>query len=143
MDYIHEPTGEAIEINLKDLSINFRRDGIIHVEFKEGIQIDTSLQNELCSEIRKRGVMRPEKILLSSEDFIGTERKFLERCKKTERFSRGQMVAVVAPNLAKKLIAGNYLYKYKPKNPFRIFDNVSDAVLWLTQPSEENTRFAV
>ena len=43
------------------------------------------------------------------------------------------MVAVVAPTLAAKILARNYLYWYKPENPYRIFDDEQEAIFWLTE----------
>ncbi|MBI3133669.1 MAG: hypothetical protein HYZ14_03245 [Bacteroidetes bacterium] len=105
---------------------------IVRLEFKEGILIDHQLNykiREICAAL---GIDRVEKLLICAEDFIMTERLFWEYCRKSERFVRGQMIAAVAPTLAQRILARNYLYKYKPENPFRIFDSEPAAILWLT-----------
>jgi len=123
-------------IDLDTAKVHVRPDGIVHLVFKEGILIDQHLQLAIKLLCNGMGMNRLEKLMVCAEDFIITERLFWEYCRKTERFARGQMIAAVAPSLAQKMLARNYLYKYKPENPFGIFDNESLAVKWLNNTTE-------
>lgn len=125
-------------IELDTAKVVIRTDGIVHLVFKEGIMIDQQLQSSVKAFCGGRGLNHLKKLMICSEDFIITERSFWEYCRKTERFVRGQMIAAVAPTLAQKILARNYLYKHKPENPFRIFDNEQAAICWLNASSERN-----
>src|SRR5688500_7266382 len=103
---------KIIELDTAKLAV--RSDGIVHLIFKEGILIDQQLQGAIKQVCDGLGINRLEKLMVCAEDFIITERFFWEYCKKSERFARGQMIAAVAPSLAQKILARNYLYKYKP-----------------------------
>jgi hypothetical protein len=118
-------------IELDTAKVEVRADGIVHLVFKEGILIDQQLQARIKQICGESGMNRLEKLMVCAEDFIITERLFWEYCRKSERFARGQMIAAVAPSLAQKILARNYLYKYKPENPFRIFDTERAAIGWL------------
>jgi len=119
-------------VELEKAIVEFYENGIVHVIYKEGVTIDTDLHRELKQVYADNGHEQVTKLLISSQDFISAEKIFWDYCKKSERFAKGQMVAVVAPTLAKRLLASNYLLIYKPSNPYRIFENHHQAVSWLT-----------
>lgn len=124
-------------IDIDSATVEIRTDGIVHLVFKEGVKIDREIQIKLKAVYMSMGVGLAKKLLICAEDFIITEKLFWERCKKSERFAKGQMIAVVAPTLAKKILAKNYLYRHKPENPFRIFDDNQSAISWLLNPENE------
>lgn len=124
-------------IDIESATVEIRSDGIVHLTFKEGVLIDRRLQSKVKSIYESAGFTGISKLLISAEDFIITEKLFWEHCKKSERFTKGQIIAVVAQTLAKKILAKNYLYRYKPQNPFLIFDDEQSAVSWLKNPEGE------
>lgn len=125
------------KIELEGAAVEIRPDGIVHIIFKEGVLINHHFQNKLKMEYETIGVTQVRKIIIGAEDFITTEKLFWAFCKKSERFAKGQMTAVVAPTLAQKILARNYLYKYKPENPFMIFNDLDKAIDWLTNSNNQ------
>ena len=118
-------------IELERARIELREDGIVHVVYKEGSRLDLELQREIKSAFDSVSVGPVKKYMIYAEDFVSTEKNFWDSCRKAEKFARGQRTAVVAPNIAIRILARNYLTVYKPKNPFRIFGMYEEAVAWL------------
>jgi hypothetical protein len=125
-------------VELEEAIVEFLGSSIVHVTFKEGAKLDFDLQRKLREVYFEFGYGRINGFMLSSEAFVSTEKTFWDSCKKSERFVKGQMVAVVAPNLADRILASNYQIIYKPKNPYKIFQDCKQALSWLnaekTQP---------
>lgn len=118
-------------IELDNATVELRADNVVHIEFKEGKTIDQNLCRELRSIYIRHRIKRVEKLMISAQDFIITEKEFWQQCRKIERFNTGQKIAVIAPELAQRIIARHYLIRYKPANPFRIFNNRVSAIHWL------------
>lgn len=119
------------KIDLLMAKVALRADGILCILFKQGVLIDHQLQREIARSCERMGFGKPLKVLIQSEDFLITEKSFWEKCRRSERFAHGQLVAVVAPTPGLKLLAQNYRIKHKPENPYRIFNSDEDAIHWL------------
>lgn len=118
-------------IELERARVELRDDGIVHVVYKEGSRINLEFQRELKQICDRENIGVVKKYLICVEDFVSTEKNFWDSCRKSETFAKGQRTAVVAPNFSVRILARNYLIVYKPKNPFRIFNQREEAIAWL------------
>lgn len=118
-------------IELEIAKVELREDNVVHIEFKHGKTIDQGLHREIQSICIQHRIQRIEKLLITSQDFITTEKEFWQESRKIERLNLGQKIAVIAPGLAERILARHYLVRYKPANPFKIFNNTLSAIQWL------------
>lgn len=118
-------------VDLECVKVEKGLDGIVRVLFKEGQRVDHRTHSYLRLACRKLSLSQVNKLMISFGDFIITEKRFWEGCIQWEQFIDIEKTAIVAPTLAEKILARNYLYKCKPKNSFGIFDNPESAARWL------------
>ncbi len=118
-------------VDLECVKVEKGLDGIVHVLFKEGQRVDHRTHSYLRLACRKLSLSQVNKLMISFGDFIITEKRFWESCILWEQFIQIERTAIVAPTLAEKILARNYLYKCKPKNSFGIFDSAEIATKWL------------
>jgi len=118
-------------IELKKAIVEIHDGGIVHITYKEGLTLDMDLQRELKMIYANSGYDSLKKFIVSAQDFVNVDNKFWNCCKKSERFAKGRLVAILAPTLATRILARNYLVIYKPQNNYRIFNTFTEATLWL------------
>ena len=120
-------------VDLECITVKKGLDGIVHVLFKEGQRVDHRTHSYLRLACRKLSLSEVNKLMISFGDFIITEKRFWESCILWEQYIPIEKTAIIAPTLAEKILARNYLYKCKPKNSFGIFDSQESATKWLQQ----------
>jgi hypothetical protein len=118
-------------VDLECVKVEKGLDGIVHVFFKEGQRVDHRTHSYLRLACRKLSLSQVNKLMISFGDFIITEKRFWESCVIWEQVIQIEKTAIVAPTLAEKILARNYLYRCKPKNSFGIFDSPESAAKWL------------
>lgn len=118
-------------IEIEEAIITEREDGILHVHFKEGVEVNVELQgrmydiyNEICGEVKKP-------FLFTGEDFISVTKEARDNAIVMEALFPGLASAVVAPSIAYKLMANFYLLVNKPKTPYKVFNHKEEAIEWL------------
>jgi hypothetical protein len=111
--------------------VHSRKDGIIHVTFKEGTEIDVALQDkmievylEICG-----GKKRP--FLYSGIGYVTITKEGREHSKNLEDVFPATAAAIIADTLGYKLIANFYLKVNKPKTPYKVFNDIASAEVWL------------
>lgn len=118
-------------VELACVSVEKRSDGIVRVLFKEGQRVNHRTHSYLRYACQKLSLSQVNKLMICFGDFIITEKRFWEGCVKWEQTIKIEKTAIVAPTLAEKILARNYLYKCKPSNSFGIFDDIESATIWL------------
>lgn len=120
-----------MEIEIEEVIVREREDGIIHVHFKEGIEITVELQgrmydiySEICGDSK-----RP--FMFTAAEFVTYTKEARDNALIMEGLYTGIATAVVAPTLAYKLIANFYLMVNKPKKPYKVFSDEETAIEWL------------
>jgi len=117
------------EVNIPEALIRLRSDGIIHVNYKKNVTIDIDSQ-QLMREIYKD--LAPGKKL----HYIFSAAIGVTFTKEVRENSSGPdspiaSYAIIANNLAYRIIANFYLKVNKPKVPYKLFPTVEAAVEWL------------
>ncbi|HYG52770.1 MAG TPA: hypothetical protein VD905_17825 [Flavobacteriales bacterium] len=120
-------------IDLPQILIRERHDGIIQVTFKEGCTLDLELQvrafekyTEICS-----GKRRP--FMFEAMDHVTITKEAKEYAVKIEDIAPIKASAILVNNLGYKLIAEFYYRINKPRKPFKIFNKEEKAIEWLKQ----------
>ncbi len=122
---------EETKIELPEVIINCRSDGIIHVNFKEGTEVNVELQNNLLEIYLKICGNERRPFIFSALNNVTFTREARENSIKIEPRYPGIAMAIVADSVAYRLIANFYLKINKPKTPSKIFKDIPSAVEWL------------
>lgn len=118
-------------IDSNDALICLRTDGIIHVTFKANLTLDIPAQMRLLDLYNQIAGGVKRKMVYCAEDGVTITKEARDNATKLEDISPNLASAVVANNLAYKLIADFYYKVNKPKRPFKVFTNLDDALKWL------------
>jgi|694.fasta_scaffold82608_6 hypothetical protein len=124
-------TFEEKTVELDKVVILSRKDGIIQVIFKEGIELDVDLQDRMLVVYLQLfgNTKRPFLFNAFNDVFITKEAR--DHSAELEKTYPGIASAVIADNLAYKIIANFYLKVNKPKTLYKVFNDVASAEIWL------------
>lgn len=122
---------EFMETEIEEALITEREDGIVHVHFKEGVEITVELQgrmldiyNEMCGDIKKP-------FLYTASEYVTIGKEARDNSIVMEALYPGSASAVIATSVAYKLVANFYLLVNKPKSPYKVFNDEENAIEWL------------
>jgi hypothetical protein len=127
-----EITQKITEIDLSEVNVSLKSNGIVYVTFKENCVLDISLQLKLLEVYHQvtNGKLTPF-IFLTSADGITVTKEARDNATSLEDQSPLSASAVIVNNLAYKLIANFYMQFNKPKRPYKVFSNEIDGINWL------------
>jgi hypothetical protein len=111
--------------------VHSRTDGIIHVTFKEGTEIDVALQDKMIEVYLEICGDKKRPFLYTGIGDVSITKEGREHSKNLEDVFPATATAIVADNIAYKIIANFYLKINKPRNPFKVFNDVPSAEVWL------------
>ncbi|MBK7128311.1 MAG: hypothetical protein IPM74_12215 [Crocinitomicaceae bacterium] len=112
-------------------TISFIEDDIVHIEFLERGLLNTNFMRHLKKLFCFNRHQKIKAFVITAHDLMDTEYRFWKICRRAERFSQGAAIVIVAKSFAAKTLAKNYLFLYKPSVPYRVFDNITEALHWV------------
>jgi hypothetical protein len=118
------------QIELPEADICLRKDGIVHVHYKKNTTLDVELQQSMRIKYRELTGSVPSKFIFTADEgFLLTK----EARESSRSFKDPFIVAyaVIANNLAYRIIANFFLKVNKPEVPFKLFASIKDAESWL------------
>lgn len=124
-------TFEEKTLEMPEYFIHSRKDGIVHVVFKEKVELDVDLQERMMEVYIKicAGEKRP--FMFSAFNDVNITKEARDNSKKLEDRYPGSATAVIANSLSYTLIANFYLKVNKPKTPYKVFKDIPSAEFWL------------
>lgn len=129
----NEETSKRIE--LPELIITRRSDGIIHVYIKENTRITRELQDRMIESYWKVTDKRCP-FIFEAGAFVSITKKGRENAILIEEKSPVDGTALIASNLGQKILTDYYYKINKPKRPLKVFRTKDEAITWLkTLPS--------
>lgn len=108
-----------------------RKDGIIQIHFKEGVEINVELQAKMRAIYKEYFGNNKKAFLLTGSDYVSINKEARENAILKEIRSSPIPTAIVAHTTAYKLLANFYLMNNKPKSPCRVFNDANEALDWL------------
>ena len=114
-------------------TVSFIEDDIVHIEFLERGLLNTNFMRHLKKLFCFNRHQKIKAFVISAHDLLDTEYRFWKICRRAERFSEGAAIVIVAKSFAAKTLAKNYLFLYKPSVPYRVFDDMTEALKWVNQ----------
>jgi len=121
------------EIDLSEVNIQLKSNGIVYVLFKDNCVLDVKLQLLMVDEYNKITNHKLTPSIFFAGDNVSITKEARDNAVSLEDKSPLSATAIVITNLAYKLIAEFYMKFNKPKRPYKIFKNEKDAVEWLLQ----------
>lgn len=111
--------------------VHSRTDGIVHITFKEGTEIDIDLQDQMLKVYIEICAGKKRPFLYSGIGEVSITKEGREYSKQLEDDFPAIATAIIADNLAYRIIANFYLKVNKPKTPYKVFNDIDSAEVWL------------
>lgn len=121
------------EIKIAEATLRLRTDGIVHVIFHSHVTLDVPLQLKMLELYHQLTQGKKMPFLFSAMEGVVVTKEARDNAITLEEESPVSAVAVIADNLAYRIIANFYLKVNKPKNPYKVFKKIDEAVKWLEQ----------
>ena len=119
------------EIDVPEASIKLRSDGIVLVHYKKNVTIDADTQFSMRELFKELAPGKKLNYIFSADAGVSFTKDARENSAKSTQDSPIAAYAVIANNLAYRIIANFYLKVNKPKVPFKLFPNTEEALFWL------------
>ena len=119
------------EVDLNEATVSLTSDDIVYVYMKDNCVLDVELQMTLFDVYHKVTGGKLTPFIFHGGENVSTTKEARENFKKIEEQFPISASAVIANNLAYKLVANFYLQFYKPKRPYKVFNTEKDALKWL------------
>ncbi len=117
------------EINIPEALIQLRSDGIIHVHYKKNTTLDLETQRFMRSIYQDLIPGKNLPYIFSASDGVTVTKEARENSNTAD--SPIAAYAMIANNIAYRLVANFYLKVNKPLVPSKLFSTFDDAVKWI------------
>ena len=120
------------QVEIDEVIVSLRKDGIVHVYIKPNVHIDIDAQMRMLAAYKKvTNIRRP--FVFEAGEFASVSKEARQNAPKLEEESLVLATAIVVKNLGQRILA-DYYYKFnRPKRPLKIFKNMDNAVDWLNE----------
>lgn len=119
------------EIDLPEAIIRLRRDGIIHVFYKENVVLDPPLQEAMINLFREMTNNKKSNYIFEADEGFYFSKEARDNSIRLEENSPVFASGIIVKNLASRLIANFFIKVTGPKIKYRLFGTVEEAVKWL------------
>lgn len=117
---------------LPEATISLRSDGIVHVHYHKNATLDVELQQSMRLIFIAMTGGKKTKFLFSADEGFSLTSEARKQAPALYRQSPISCYAIVAHNLAYKLVANFYIRVFKPSGNFKVFSDLKEAETWLT-----------
>jgi hypothetical protein len=118
-------------IEIEEATIHLREDGIVHVNYKQNVEIDVDLLKRLSELFVEICGNTKRPFLFTAMDSVSITAEARRDSIKMESVFPAIVIALVASSLAHKLIANFYVKVNHPLKTYKIFDDTYEAIEWL------------
>ncbi len=114
-----------------EFTIGLRDDDIVHVYYKSNTVIDVEIQKKVreATFLLTNGKKHP--CLFEAGDYVSLTKEARANAIEQEDDFPALASAVIVQNLAYKMVADFYYKVHKPKQAFKVFRNIDEAIVWL------------
>ena len=118
-------------IETSAVTLRMRNDGIVHVTFKKDTIFDIEMQMELLRLSTEITGGKKSNFIYDAEEGVTITKEARDNATAIEHLSVTKATAVVANNLAYRIIANFYVQFNKPVTPFKVVDSLDNGIAWL------------
>lgn len=120
------------EVELPEVVIRLRSDGLVHVYYKENTIIDPELQNRMVVIFRELTGEKKSGYIFESAEGVTFPRESREHSVALENDNSPVAAsAVIVKSLASRLVANFFIRVDRSHIKYQVFSNTEDAVSWL------------
>jgi hypothetical protein len=119
------------EINTPEARIKLRSDGIVHVHYKKNVVIDSETQVSMRAHFQELAPGKRLKYIFSADAGVTFTKEARENSVNSQHDSPIAAYAILANNVAYRIIANFYLKVNKPRVPYKMFAEMEEAEKWL------------
>lgn len=119
------------EIDFEEAKLCLRDDGIVHVFYKDNTILDIPLQLKMADAFNTIADGKPTLFVFEAGDSVHVTNEARNNALKLEGSTPILASAVIAHNLAYRMIANFFLKVQKPKGKYYVVANLQEAVKWL------------
>lgn len=125
------------QITLPEASLSLREDGIIHVFYNNNTVLDVPLQLRMADAFNEITDSQKSYFIFEAGENVVITKEARENALKLEDSTPILASAVVANNLAYRIIAIFFIKVQKPKGQYKVVANLEDALKWLKSLSTQ------
>lgn len=119
------------QIELTEATLSLREDGIVVVFYHDNTVLDIPLQLKMADAFNQIANGIPTLFVFTAGEGVTITKEARDNALKLEDSTPIKASAVVADNLAYRIIANFFLKVQKPKGKYRVVANLEDAIKWL------------
>lgn len=117
-------------IELDEATIILKTNGVVYVYYKDGVILDVELQLKMVDCFHDITEKKLTPFIFTAGEGVTVTKEARDNAILIEEQSPCAAMAIVASNLAYKIIANFYMQFNKPKRPYKVFSNIEDATNW-------------
>ncbi|MBP7809846.1 MAG: hypothetical protein KA163_11175 [Bacteroidia bacterium] len=119
------------QIELTEATLSLREDGIVLVFYHDNTVLDIPVQLKMADAFNEIADGIPSLFVFTAGEGVTITKEARDNALKLEDSTPIKASAVVADNLAYRIIANFFLKVQKPKGKYRVVANLEDAIKWL------------
>lgn len=119
------------QIELTEATLSLRDDGIVLVFYNDNTVLDIPVQLKMADAFNQIADGIPSLFVFTAGEGVTITKEARDNALKLEDSTPIKASAVVADNLAYRIIANFFLKVQKPKGKYRVVANLEDAIKWL------------
>lgn len=119
------------QIELTEATLSLREDGIVIVYYRDHTVLDIPLQLKMADAFNQIANGIPSLFVFTAGEGVTITKEARDNALKLEDSTPIKASAVVADNLAYRIIANFFLKVQKPKGKYRVVANLEEAIKWL------------
>lgn len=119
------------QIKFPEATLSLREDGIVHVFYHDDTVLDIPLQLKMAEAFNEIAGGKPSLFIFEAGENVQITKEARNNALKLEDSTPILASAVIAHNLAYRMIANFFLKVQKPKGKYYVVANLEEAVKWL------------
>lgn len=119
------------QIKFPEATLSLREDGIVHVFYNDDTVLDIPLQLKMAEAFNQIADGKPSLFIFEAGENVQITKEARNNALKLEDSTPILASAVIAHNLAYRMIANFFLKVQKPKGKYYVVANIEEAVKWL------------
>lgn len=123
---------EAKKIEHEKVTITFREDGILELDYKDG-ELTLEDSKSIFRITRANSPWKLAPLFIKGGDFLNQSKESRNFNGSDEVMKYSSAIAFLSDNLAKKLLANFFILFFKKNKPMQFFANEAEAIKWLKQ----------
>lgn len=128
---LDDKVGIEKQLEIPEAILTLRSDGLVHAHYKKNTVLDVDLQMRMLKLYEELAPGKKLKVIFSAEEGFVLTKEAMHNAPGILRYSPISHYAIVAHNLAYRIIANFYIRVVKPQGNYKLFKTVDAGARWL------------